>query len=65
VRYEVLVRSTTSPTYERVLDAGASSPFALDAQLDDLWAGVRAVGPDGARSLTVTLPPPVSPRPTS
>lgn len=56
-RYEVLLRTTTSPTYERVLDAGASSAYALDDQLDDLWAGVRAVGPTGARSLTAVLPP--------
>jgi hypothetical protein len=59
VRYEVLVRSTTSATYDRVLDAGAAPPFALNEQLDDLWAAVRAVGPDGARSLTATIPPPV------
>lgn len=58
-RYEVLVRATTSATYDRVLDAGAAPPFLLDEQLDDLWAGVRAVGPDGARSLTATVPPPV------
>jgi hypothetical protein len=58
-RYEVLLRETTSPTYTRVLDAGATPPFALNEQLDDLWAGVRAVGPDGARSLTATIPPPV------
>jgi hypothetical protein len=59
VRYEVLLRTTTAATYERVLDAGAGPPFALNEQLDDLWAGVRAVGPDGARSLTATIPPPV------
>jgi hypothetical protein len=58
-RYEVLLRTTTAATYERVLDAGAGPPFALNEQLDDLWAGVRAVGPDGARSLTATIPPPV------
>jgi Peptidase family M28 len=59
VRYEVLVRNTTSPTYQKVLDAGAAPPFALTEQLDDLWAGVRAVGSDGAKSLTATIPPPV------
>ena len=58
-RYEVLLRETTDPTYTKVLDAGAAPPFALNEQLDDLWAGVRAVGPDGARSLTATIPPPV------
>ena len=59
VRYEVLLRETTAPTYTKVLDAGTAPPFALTEQLDDLWAGVRAVGPDGARSLTATIPPPV------
>jgi peptidase M28-like protein len=59
VRYEVLVRSTTAPTYERILDAGTAPPFTLAEQLDDLWASVRAVGADGARSLTATVPPPV------
>jgi hypothetical protein len=58
-RYEVLLRETTSATYTKVLDAGSAPPFALTEQLDDLWAGVRAVGPDGARSLTATIPPPV------
>jgi hypothetical protein len=58
-RYEVLLRETTSATYTKVLDAGMAPPFALNEQLDDLWAGVRAVGPDGARSLTATIPPPV------
>ena len=62
VRYEVLVRRTISPTYERVLDAGATSPFTLDEQLNDLWAGVRAVGLDGARSLTAPLPAPAPAR---
>jgi hypothetical protein len=57
--YEVLIRETTSPTYTKVLDAGTAPPFALTDQLDNLWAGVRAVGPDGARSLTATIPPPV------
>jgi len=59
VRYEVLLRATTSPIYTKVLDAGAGPPYMLTEQLDDLWAGVRAVGPDGARSLTATIPPPV------
>jgi hypothetical protein len=61
VRYEVLVRSTTAPTYERVLDAGAAPSFVLTEQLDDVWAAVRAVGPDGARSLTVPVPSPAPP----
>lgn len=50
-RYEVLVRRTTSPTWERVIDAGANRGAVLDFQLDDGWAAVRAVGANGHRSL--------------
>ena len=59
VRYEVLTRTTTAPTYERVLNAGTGTTFTLEDQQDDLAGGVRSVGPDGARSLTATFPPPV------
>jgi hypothetical protein len=52
VRYEVLFRNTTSPTWSKVHDAGAAASFLLDEQLDDGWAAVRAVGADGHRSLT-------------
>jgi hypothetical protein len=58
VRYEVLVRRTTSPTYERVIDAGNSTSYLLGEQLDDLWAAVRAVGANGHRSLAAVVPPP-------
>ncbi len=51
-RYEVLFRQTTSPTWTKVYDAGTSTSFLLDEQLDDGWAAVRAVGADGHRSLT-------------
>ncbi|HEY2065922.1 MAG TPA: M20/M25/M40 family metallo-hydrolase [Gemmatimonadaceae bacterium] len=50
-RYEVLVRRTTSPTWERVIDAGTNRAAVLDFQLDDGWAAVRAVGANGHRSL--------------
>ncbi|MFI5311512.1 MAG: M20/M25/M40 family metallo-hydrolase [Gemmatimonadales bacterium] len=49
--YEVLVRSTWAPTYTRVIPVQGTS-LILDEQLDDAWAAVRAVGTDGARSLT-------------
>lgn len=52
VRYEVLFRSTASPTWTAVYDAGATTSYLLDEQLDDGWAAVRAVGADGHRSLT-------------
>jgi hypothetical protein len=59
-RYEVLVRRTTSPTYERVFDVGADTTYLLREQLDDEWAAVRSVGAGGARSLAVDLPQPAA-----
>ncbi len=50
-RYEVLVRRTTSPSWERVIPVGAGLTQQLDFQLDDGWAAVRAVGASGHRSL--------------
>lgn len=52
VRYEVLFRATSAPTWTAVYDAGASTSYLLDEQLDDGWAAVRAVSADGHRSLT-------------
>jgi hypothetical protein len=57
--YEVLLRATTSATYDRVIDVGADTTYLLREQLDDVWAAVRAVGPDGHRSIAAALPPPV------
>jgi Peptidase family M28 len=57
-RYEVLFRRTTAPTYEKIYQAGAATSFLLPDQLDDGWAAVRAVGPNGHRSLTSAVPPP-------
>ena len=53
-RYEILVRRTTSPSWERVISAGTGLTRQLDFQLDDGWAAVRAVGADGHRSLART-----------
>ena len=49
--YEVLLRRTTSPTWERVMPVGGATTFTLGFQLDDGWAAVRAVGAGGHRSL--------------
>jgi hypothetical protein len=54
--YEVLVRSTTSPNWERVIPVGDVTSYLLNEQLDDLWAGVRSVGANGHRSLAVVVP---------
>lgn len=51
-RYEVLFRATSSPTWTAIYDAGTSTSYLLDEQLDDGWAAVRAVSADGHRSLT-------------
>lgn len=56
--YEVLVRSTTSPVWERVTPVGTATSYLLPYQLDDVWAGVRAVDADGHRSLAAVVPPP-------
>ena len=57
-RYEVLFRHTTAPTYEKIYQAGAATSFLLPDQLDDGWTAVRAIGPNGHRSLTSAVPPP-------
>lgn len=56
--YEVLVRRTTSPTWEHVIAVGNVTSYLLPDQLDNLWAGVRAVGANGQRSLASVVPPP-------
>lgn len=56
--YEVVVRRTTAPTWERVIPVGTETSYLLADQLDDVWAGVRAVGAGGARSLVSVVPPP-------
>lgn len=56
--YEVLLRATTSPTHERVIDVGADTTYLLREQLDDAWAAIRSVGADGHRSIAAVVPPP-------
>jgi hypothetical protein len=56
--YEILLRRTTAPTYERLIRITGATSFLLTDQLDDLWAGVRTVGVNGHRSLTVVVPSP-------
>lgn len=62
VAYELLVRRTTAPTYTRIVPTGNVTTFLLDEQLDDVWVGVRAVGPNGHRSLTTVVGAPGGPR---
>ena len=56
VAYEVLVRPTTSAQYERIYPVGNSTSYELDYQLDDAWAGIRAVSASGHKSLTAVVP---------
>lgn len=58
VSYEILIRRTTAATYERLIKVSEGTSYMLMEQLDDLWAGVRSVGANGHRSLTVATPPP-------
>lgn len=62
VSYEILLRATTAPQYERVYPAGSGTVYELDYQLDDAWAGIRAVSASGHKSLTTPVPN-VRPRP--
>ena len=61
VGYELLVRRTTSPTWEQVIPLGNATRCTLARQLDDEWAGVRAVGANGARSMAASMPAPPAP----
>ena len=60
--YEVVTRASYAPTWERVIPVGSATTYLLNEQLDDRWAGVRAVGADGHRSLVASIPaaPPVA-----
>ncbi|HZK78643.1 MAG TPA: hypothetical protein VFC35_07030, partial [Gemmatimonadaceae bacterium] len=58
VAYEVLVRSTTAPTHEKLIRVGNVTSYLLSDQLDDLWTSVRSVGANGHRSIAVVVPPP-------
>lgn len=60
--YEILVRRTTSPTWQRIIPVGNATQYILAEQLDDEWAGVRAVGPNGERSLAASMPAPTPAR---
>ncbi|HET7374356.1 MAG TPA: M28 family peptidase [Gemmatimonadaceae bacterium] len=58
VGYELLVRRTTSPTWDQVIPLGNVTRCTLARQLDDEWAGVRAVAADGSRSMAASMPAP-------
>jgi len=61
VSYELVIRRTTAPTWEQVVPLGNVTSCSLKRQLDDEWAGVRAVGASGARSIVASMPAPNAP----
>ena len=65
VGYELLVRRTTAPTWEKVIPLGNITRCTLHRQLDDEWAAVRAVGSAGSRSIGASMPTPNAPRPAN
>lgn len=64
VSYELLIRPTTWPQWQRVVTLGNITRCTLRRQLDDEWVGVRAVSASGARSMAATMPAPNPPRGT-
>jgi hypothetical protein len=60
--YEILIRRTTSPNWDRVIPVGNVTRCTLRRQLDDEWAGVRAIGVNGSRSMAASMPAPNAPR---
>ncbi|MBE1499458.1 hypothetical protein H4696_006558 [Amycolatopsis lexingtonensis] len=57
--YEVLWRETTAPDWTHALDVGPARTAKIDLSKDNVFFGVRAVGPDGSRS-PAAFPVPVS-----
>ncbi|GAA2093684.1 M20/M25/M40 family metallo-hydrolase [Streptomyces albiaxialis] len=57
VRYEVVWRETTSAGWTHAEDAGDALRHGVDLSKDNVFFGVRAVGPDGYRS-PVAFPSP-------
>jgi hypothetical protein len=64
VGYELLIRPTTGPNWQQVIPLGNVTRCSLKRQLDDEWAGIRAVGADGSRSMAASVPAPNPPRGT-
>lgn len=62
--YELLIRRTTAPTWEQSIPLGNVTRCTLKRQLDDEWAGVRAVGANESRSMAASMPAPNVPRGT-
>ena len=54
--YELLVRRTTAPTWERVIPVVGTS-YTMGFQLDDGWVAVRSIGTSGHRSLARAAAP--------
>jgi hypothetical protein len=54
-RFEVLIRSTMSPNWEKTYDAGRANELTIkDVSIDDIVLGVRAIDGSGNESLVST-----------
>ncbi|KAA2261109.1 M20/M25/M40 family metallo-hydrolase [Solihabitans fulvus] len=59
VGYEVLWRETTAPDWTHVIDVGTALAAKVNLSKDNVFFGVRAVGPNGHRS-PVAFPSPTN-----
>ena len=60
--YAVLVRSTTSPVWEREIWVGNVTTYTMpDVSIDDIVIGVKAVDKDGNQSVVTPYMEPVTP----
>jgi len=60
--YAVLMRSTTSPVWERETWVGNVTTYTMpDVSIDDVVIGVKAVDTDGNQSIVATYTEPVQP----
>ena len=60
--YAVMVRSTTSPVWEREIWVGAVTTYTMpDVSIDDVVIGLKAVDKDGNESIVSTYLEPVTP----
>lgn len=60
--YAVLIRSTTSPVWEREIWVGNVTTYTMpDVSIDDIVIGVKAVDRDGNASIVACYTEPVLP----
>jgi hypothetical protein len=66
VGYAIVIRSTTSPDWEREIWAGNVTQYTMaDLSIDDIVVGVKAVDKDGNQSLVSVYLEPFTPDPAA